>query len=293
MDRSRYFYALNLILNMKFRFLLTFSALVTITILSFSFGSCSKKNPPPVIVKDTTIIDTTIITISDTTIHLDRGLVLRYQFNNNLADSSGNHHDGVGFGNITYAPDRSNTPNTAVSFDGSSYIKVPDDGKLSPANLTVALQLYVDVITAETIFAKANYDNSNSISWSAAFANGGGDPYPNSPRFGVRGPDVACGQFDPMSNSDLVYSMVDVQTKKWYHLTCVFENGVEKLYLNGILRNAFTRTFTSAKQCTEASLMIGGFWKNNLLGFQGKMDDFRLYDRALNDHEIAQLGKGF
>jgi hypothetical protein len=159
--------------------------------------------------------------------------------------------------------------------------------------LTIAAQFYTDTAVWENLFSKINFSNSNSIVWGVTLYGGNGNPYPNSASFGLRGPDAACGQFDPISLSDLVYAMVDVQPKKWYQVTCVFDNGVEKIYLNGVLRNAITRSFTTAKQCTEASMVIGAFWQNDPYFFHGKMDEFRFYNRALNEEEIAQLGQGF
>lgn len=256
--------------------------------LSLPAARCTKTTETK---HDTTII-TTVVQV-DTSVNLSKGLLVYYPFNNSVADSSGNKRNGTVSGSLQYTTDKNNNPNAAAQFDGTSaYILLKDSGSLSPASFTICAQLYATTTTHENVFSKINFTNSNSISWGLALF-GGAPGYANSASFGVRGNAVACGQFDPMGYSDLVYSMVDILPNQWYHVTCVFDKGVEKIYLNGTLRNAITRSFTTPKQCTEASIVLGAWWQSDLLLFKGKMDEFRMYNRALNDVEIAQLGKGF
>ncbi|HSU50556.1 MAG TPA: LamG domain-containing protein [Segetibacter sp.] len=229
----------------------------------------------------------------DTSINLSKGLLVYYPFNNSAADSSGNQRNGTITGSLQYSTDKNNTVNGAALFDGTStYITLTDNGSLSPSSLTVCGQFYSTTTAQQNVFSKVNPSNANSISWGLAlFGNAPG--YAKSASFGVRGTSVACGSFDPMSYSDLVYSMADIQTSQWYHVACVFDKGVEKIYLNGTLRHAITRDFQTPKQCSEASVMIGFWYQGAPFYYKGKMDEFRMYNRALNDQEIAQLGKGF
>ncbi|GGA82761.1 LamG domain-containing protein [Puia dinghuensis] len=257
--------------------------LVLLFLFSVPFSRCTRSK---------TIITDTVALNNDTDVNLSKGLLVYYAFNNSLADSSGNGHNGTGGGNLRFTSDRNNNANGAVSFDGSSsYIMLKDSGSLSPGSLTVAVQFYTDTAVHESLFGKCDFSTANSIVWGATIF--GEDPYPNSVSFGVQGPSVACGQYDPFSHSDLVYSIVQIQPKKWYQVTLVFDGGVEKIYLNGVLRNAITKSFTTAKQCTDASMILGAFWRSNPYFFHGKMDEFRFYNRALNEEEIAQLSLGF
>jgi len=275
------------------RFLGFVSALVIVSIFSISFSRCTKSNPSKVDTVHVTVVDSVFID-NDTDVNLSRGLVVYYPFNNSLADSSGNHHNGTAIGNLNFTNDKGNNANGAVSLDGNgSYIILKDSGSLSPGAFTLAAQFYADTAVWESLCSKINFSNANSIAWGVTLYGGGGSPYPNSLGFAVRGPDVPCGQFDPVSLSDLVYSMVDIAPKRWYQVTCIFDNGVEKVYLNGVLRNAITRTFTTAKQCTDASLQIGAWYEAAPFYFHGKIDEFRFYNRALNEEEIAQLSQGF
>jgi hypothetical protein len=269
----------------------TSCTLAVIIFLSITAAQCKKTVETKT---DTlTIRDTTVTVVNtDTSVNLAKGLVLYYPFNNSVGDSSGNQRNGVISGTLQYTTDKNNMTNGAALFNGTNtYISVADNGGLSSTSFTVSAQFYTTATNQQTPFSKINFTTSNSISWGLAlFGNSPG--YAKSASFGVRGPAVACGSFDPMSNSDLVFSMEDIQANKWYHIACVFDKGVEKIYLNGRLRHAVTRDFTTPKQCTDAAVIVGAWYQGSPLYFAGKMDEFRMYNRALNDTEIAQLGKG-
>lgn len=71
----------------------------------------------------------------------------------------------------------------------------------------------------------------------------------------------------------------------WTHLAMTFENGMLRIYVNGVERSgaAFTGVIASAP---DAPLRIGG---NSVWGeyFAGQVDDVRVYKRALTAAEIA------
>lgn len=266
--------------------------MAVIVFLSLMAAQCKKKIETKT--ETITIRDSTVIVVTkDTSVNLSKGLVLYYPFNNSVGDSSGNQHNGVISGTLQYTTDKNNAANGAALFNGTnSYITVVDNGALTSASLTVSMQFYATATTTQSLFTKLNFTNGNSVSGLLAlFANA--PDYPKSAVFGVRGPAGACGYYDPMDYSDMVYSMEDIQTNKWYHIACVFDKGVEKIYLNGRLRHAITRNFQTLKQCpVEAPVILGAWNQINPLYYSGKMDEFRMYNRALNDTEIAQLGKG-
>ncbi len=266
-------------------------SMAVIVFQSLMAAQCKKKIETKT--ETITIRDTTVIVVNkDTSVNLSKGLVLYYPFNNSVGDSSGNQRNGVISGTLQYTTDKNNAANGAALFNGTnSYITVVDHGALAHASFTVSMQFYATATTTQSLFAKLNFTDATSLSWVLALFGNGPD-YPKSAAFGVRGPFGACGLFDPMSYSDMVYSMEDIQTNKWYHIACVFDKGVEKIYLNGRLRHAITRDFQNPKQCTDAPVILGAWNQGSPLYYSGKMDEFRMYNRALNDTEIAQLGKG-
>jgi hypothetical protein len=262
--------------------------------LSSSSIHCTKEivRTETLIVRDTAIVRDTTVTPTDTTIKLSKGLLVYYPFSNNAGDSSGNGRNGVVRGNLQYATDKNSKSNSAALFDGTSaYISLADDGNLSPASVTICTEFYVTAAKHQNLFGKLRFSDAANIAWGTALF-GTSPSYTNSASFAVRGP-AACGMLDNVGYSDLIYSMEDIQVNRWYHIACVFDKSIQKIYLNGKLRHAVTREFQTPKQCTDASLIVGGWFQGSPFYFTGKMDEFRVYNRALNDLEIAQLGKGF
>jgi len=63
-------------------------------------------------------------------------------------------------------------------------------------------------------------------------------------------------------------------------------NGISiKVYKNGILQNSYARTGVNIS--CPGPLKIGGFAQHNCLNDGGLLDEFRFYDRALNESEIS------
>ena len=80
-----------------------------------------------------------------------------------------------------------------------------------------------------------------------------------------------------------------IQTNQWYCVVNTFENGVQKLYVDGVLVSQQSLSFTQAKACTNTNFIIGSWWQGDLISFQGKMDEVRFYDRAINQQEVNSL----
>ncbi len=77
---------------------------------------------------------------------------------------------------------------------------------------------------------------------------------------------------------------------RWRHLALVFDADAQtiRLYMDGAL--AEERKYAVAHPIALHGGMRLGSWGGNDRFFQGGIDDFRLYNRALSPAEIAQLG---
>lgn len=74
----------------------------------------------------------------------------------------------------------------------------------------------------------------------------------------------------------------------WIHVVYTFEDKVGgKLYLNGVLNK--TAASTTSISWTVTTGNIGNF--SNMY-YNGKMNDFRIYDHALSSKEVKELAKG-
>jgi hypothetical protein len=89
------------------------------------------------------------------------------------------------------------------------------------------------------------------------------------------------------------YANGPIQSGRWYNITATFGSGVQRIYVDGVLESSKTRTFNTAKKCDNADLLIGGWWKNDIVSIDGKLDEVRLYNRVLSDCEIDGLAKVF
>ena len=89
------------------------------------------------------------------------------------------------------------------------------------------------------------------------------------------------------SSGSLYTSQLTAQV--WYHIACVFEGGAthtQKIYVNGVQNNTASyttsRTIHSGQNC-----LIGGQTFQNRY-FDGKLDEFAIFDYALSARQIKQ-----
>ena len=74
----------------------------------------------------------------------------------------------------------------------------------------------------------------------------------------------------------------------WYHITGTFDGASFKIYVNGNLENAVNHPGTHA----DASGLLIGCRTNQRNYFDGKIDDVRLYDKALTQEAIKLAMRG-
>ena len=80
---------------------------------------------------------------------------------------------------------------------------------------------------------------------------------------------------------------------RWYHILATFGEGKQNLYIDGKLRGSKTRDFMNLKECISSQLVIGGWWKNDIISIDGKIDEVRIYNRVISECEINELTRMF
>ena len=207
------------------------------------------------------------------------GLVAYYPFDGNANDESGNEYDGTVYG-ATVTSDRFGMPNSAYSFNGeNNYIFVPDfnalDGKSSATysfwinKKTIPQEQGCNSITCEVILISAgDFVSALAIHSTLAFeiSRGNGSSW-NSPAYTL---------------SDNTLSGLD----EWHHVAVVIDGTTETVYINGVLGS--TKTNSEQTFVNWDGLYIGSFLGNRLM-LDGALDEFRIYDRALNESDIQAL----
>lgn len=207
------------------------------------------------------------------------GLVIHYPFSGNAIDASGNGFDGTVTG-ATLTTDRFSNTDASYNFDGSTdYVSIPASTQLQPDfPFSVALWLKIDAFSAVTSVAFINDEIPNIYSgcWILYSPIGA----------------VSAGYGDGLGTGSqhrvTKHSNVQLGTTNWHFIVAVFnaENDID-LYIDCVedpgyysgSGNGFARSGNAG--AVGRSL---GHGTNSY--HDGKIDDIRLYDRALTDLEI-------
>jgi hypothetical protein len=222
------------------------------------------------------------------------GLVAHYPFNGNANDESGHGNHGTVHG-ATLTTDRRGYPAAAYHFGGfydKGYIKIP---------LSASLQFDREITLAAWI--KLN-DRGGMEGWgrySATDAN-----------FGVLSKDGGRNgiSFDINSNGGLAFSYLwDKGSRaatmnythpagflEWTHVAAVNNGSHMELYLNGVKVQEGHNVNENVRGVNTLNLYIGvnndlqaGYGEAFWYPFNGKIDDVRLYNKALTAAEIQAV----
>lgn len=224
-------------------------------------------------------------TICYSQVNLSSGLVAYYPFTGNPNDASGNGHNGQLVNNFQLTTDRFGNPNSAYFFNGiDNYIKVQDDGSFSTPYFSIALWFQTSSNNLQNLVGKRDFTTT---------AGTGGAQYqffidyPPFPGIGsnIVGNNSSCTN---ISSSSYINTGEWICPNKWYFAVIIFDGSFHKIYINGVLKQNVPTAFNGFLSC-NSELRFGNWWQSDLIPFNGKMDDIRWYNRALNDQEVTAL----
>ena len=209
---------------------------------------------------------------------LTNGLVAYYPFNGNANDESGNGQHLTPTRTPQYGKDRFGSTSYSAEFPIGS--KLPpndsnvfkgDDKKLplgnSPRTVTVWFNSYSisPEFGADVMFHWGGYNTESAFYGfvgrgdAITFGKAGGGDYPE---------------------------WHGISLLKWYAAAFVLEpNGNAKVFINGELKASGVRSFNTT--IDSIKLTIGGYNGDSI--FEGRLDDVRIYNRALPDIEVKAL----
>jgi len=212
--------------------------------------------------RDWLLTDGTIVTANPGTANL----AAHYKLDGNAQDSSGNGHHGAVGGTPAWV---TGVDGTALNFDGSStYVDVSD--LIVEGSFTLALWLKYDTLRAGGYNAVMHTDG-----WTTG-----------SVHVHVR-TDSRLFNFD-VNGGIGATAATALDSNQWYHLAATVDTSAPaaKVYVDGLLEG--TNTSGGAATPSIGPLNIGA-WNDSERFFDGATDDFRIYDRALSDAEVAYL----
>ncbi|MDA7679797.1 hypothetical protein N8622_00905 [bacterium] len=209
-------------------------------------------------------------------VNLERGLVAYYPFNGNANDESGNGNDGEAIIGATLAEDRFGIENKAYYFDGKSYIETSSGSNLpTDGNFTISLWFNFDspysngqgslLSNQMTDQFQIAFDTWTAENPKLQFYTGGGAPVVNA-------------------------TELQWEDGKWYNIILVRHGDLFKLYRGGIEVYSSTSGKFNGANPEDRKITIGVASRNNLNHpWKGKIDDIRIYDRALSQDEVSAL----
>jgi hypothetical protein len=212
---------------------------------------------------------------------LAKGLVAYYPLNGNANDESGNGYNGIVYG-ATPTTDGYGNSNSAYSFNGmGNYISLPSITMAARNSYTYSLWVYPNQIPS--YFAQIPFSaGDNNFGYDQALGY-----QPNGSFFS--------GSYNIGTNpvQSYLYSPI-VQPNQWIHVVVTRDSSFIKEYING-MKVSYSSTSDINNQTANYGsgptfVNIGG--RSNLVSnyfLNGKVDEVRIYNRALSDSEAIAL----
>jgi phage protein U len=234
---------------------------------------------------------------------LTKGLIAHYEFEGNANDSSGNGNHGTEHGGVSYTDGVIGKDfNAAVANKAHLQLKntfntndlkslsfwIYQYGKHNLDDSQILLSKYNWSYKHNFLFQ--TYDNKNDINKFCAHF------YIELPNKNAKS-DSICSYYNeiPDDANLTVYKNEEMDINRWHHISYIDDGKYMYIYMNGNLvakRKRVYETYFSNNEPINIGYedLIGGDFKYNYY-LNSKIDDLRLYNRALSESEIKQLYK--
>lgn len=251
-----------------------FFTVILVSSLQFFTSSCTKE-----------VISDTIYSEYETLLRgIDEDLWAYFPINGSLLDSSGNGnhltlHDGAF---LSY--DRFGAVNSAISFDGDNgYASIPEGKQFNSSEFTISAYVLTRAYRG-AIFGKQNYQTGNGGTFAVAFSENG---YTDKLQFSLAGnPTNICASASTPTYTAAQNGVLNFY--QWYHVAVTHHEGMAKLYINGTAVDS-SATVDELGFCNDAEFIFGSRWAEDKMAFSGKLDNIRIYERALDPLEVKVL----
>jgi len=205
------------------------------------------------------------------------GLVAYYPFDGGADDASGLGNHGTVAGTTVLTTDRFGNPDSAYLFDGlTSRITVPGSPSLDSADTAVTMAAWIERAGWSLIgqpygpVLMKSEESANAFMYRLSVGEG---------NLGL-----AIGNW--LQNASAPFAS---ETGAWYHVAGAWDGETAFLYVDGQLAASAPLAVTAAPD--GRPLVIGADDPGILEVFNGKIDEVRIYNRALAPAEIAALAE--
>jgi len=190
---------------------------------------------------------------------------------NDTCDYSGGGFDMSWAGTPTAVPSYFN--GYSVSFGNTDLLSVGDNSRLEPiGGITVSAWVYLTSFTPSEDYTIINkMDSDSSISYR------------------LRLLDASSGRvkWSIGTDSDGLTGTVDTTVNTLTHIAATYDGKIARIYVNGKIDTEAAKTWAFTN--TTNPLVIGAKGSSANDYFEGGLDDIRLYNRAMQESEVAQL----
>lgn len=219
------------------------------------------------------------------------GLVGYWPFNGNANDQSGNGHNGTVNG-ASLAADRFGNDSSAYDFNGtSSEIIVADANDLSFVSnqFTVSFWIYSNSNPTSNL-AILGKRGSPTSEFEYLFRKVDGSDATYGNKLFFSGWNLSGTTFPYTINTSTVTPDDTIATNQWENWTITADGTELKAYRDGEFRFSYSRNTSSSFENGTGDLTIGsGGGYNATYYMSGKLDDIRIYNRALDSAEVNAI----
>jgi hypothetical protein len=209
-------------------------------------------------------------------ININTGLVAYYPFDGNSDDKSGNGNNGAIDGAVL-TTDRFGNENSAFSFDGVRNNILIDIKNMSSIDTPVSFSWWFFIDTLPVFTTRSGAQNMIVL----VNKNEG-----TGIQVGFRSPGYKTLGFDTWNwgGGNLLQANFP-EPKKWHHCVYTYDGTKHRFFLNG---EEITSSSEKTQHGVPTELMFGNYPSGKQY-FEGKLDDIRIYNRAIGKQEIGRL----
>jgi len=197
--------------------------------------------------------------------NLNKGLLGRFEFDNNLRDTTHQLTDGTStVGRMLFTADRHDVSNRAILFNGAYGVNI-SNVPCTPDGTSVSVWVRQDTLPSPgwlcAVFSSYGFIIQQSVNYfDASYYTG---------FLGVQ-PNVNSSGID----------------KHWHHMAATRDNNELKFYIDGVLIGTAPTPAGAGPYPTVDNYKLGYAFDNY---WKGALDDLRFYKRVLSPAEVAAL----
>jgi hypothetical protein len=202
---------------------------------------------------------------------ITNGLVGYWKFNYNYGDAIGNYSNISTYGNITFSTDMQSNESSACLFNGSSCLIVNDAPSINLSNFSISV--WINAISFGSNYNGIQYGRiirkESDFDLSLFNNNGSSNIYFN------------------VNATSLVAPNNSITLNAWHHIVATYNSLTIKLYIDG---QEVCSTGLTTRTTNNNPIIIGNYNSGSIPRFfNGKMENFLIYNRALAQTEVEEL----